>query len=96
MLRPDLNRWSLNQESLTELCLHAPHPRTRERLLALGDIARGSCASALCKPLGRHLTTVLQWVHNFNERGPQALIFMLADVPIRRILNQRRGKMEAS
>lgn len=39
------------------------------------DIARGSCASALCKPLGRHLTTVLQWVHNFNERGPQALIY---------------------
>ena len=75
MLRPDLNRWSLNEESLTELCLHAPHPRTRERLLALRDIARGSCASALCTPLGRHLTTVLQWVHNFNERGPQALIY---------------------
>lgn len=75
LLRPELNRWSLNEESLAELCLHAPHPRTRERLLALRDIARGSCASALCKPLGRHLTTVLHWVHNFNERGPQALIY---------------------
>ena len=39
------------------------------------DIARGSCASALCKPLGRHITTVLKWVHDFNERGPQALIY---------------------
>ncbi len=75
MVRPDLSRWSLTVESLTELCLHAPHPRTRERLLALRDIARGSCASALCKPLGRHITTVLKWVHDFNERGPQALIY---------------------
>lgn len=75
MLRPDLARWSLSEESLTELCLHAPHPRTRERLLALRDISRGSCASALCKPLGRHLTTVLKWVHDFNEHGPQALIY---------------------
>ena len=76
MVRPDLARWSLTVESLTELCLHAPHPRTRERLLALRDIARGSCASVLCKPLGRHVTTVLKWVHDFNARGPQALIFL--------------------
>lgn len=62
MLRPDLARWSLTEESLTELCLLATHPRTRERLLALRDIARGRCASALCKPLGRQLTTVLKWV----------------------------------
>lgn len=67
MLRSALNRWSLTEKSLTELCLLAPHPRTRERLPALRDITRGSCASSLCKPLGRHLTTVLQWVHNFNE-----------------------------
>ena len=75
MLRPDLARWSLTEESLTQLCLLAPHPRTRERLLALRDIARGCCASALCKPLGRHVTTVLKWVHDFNARGPQALIY---------------------
>jgi transposase len=43
--------------------------------MALRDLARGSCASSLCKPLGRHLTTVLKWVHDFNERGPQALIY---------------------
>lgn len=49
------------------------HPRTRERLLALRDIARGRCVSALCKPLGRHVTTVLKWVHDFNARGPRAL-----------------------
>ncbi len=75
MVRPDLARWSLTEESLTELCLLAPHPRTRERLLALRDIARGSCASALCKPMGRHLTTVLKWVHDFNAHGPQALVY---------------------
>jgi hypothetical protein len=75
MVRVDLARWSLTEASLTELCLQAPHPRTRERLLALRDIARGSCASRLCQPLGRHLGTVLKWVHDFNERGPQALIY---------------------
>lgn len=75
MLRPDLARWSLTQELLTELCLQAPHPRTRERLLALRDIARGTCASTLCKQLGRHVTTVLKWVHDFNARGPQALLY---------------------
>ena len=75
MLRPDLSRWSLSEQSLTELCLQAPHPRTRERLLALRDIVRGTCASELCKPLGRHVTTVLKWVHDFNQHGPQALIY---------------------
>ncbi len=75
MVRTDLARWSLTEQSLTELCLLAPHPRTRERLLALRDITRGSCASVLCKPLGRHVTTVLKWVHDFNARGPQALIY---------------------
>lgn len=43
--------------------------------LALRDIARGTCASELCKPLGRHVTTVLKWVHDFNQRGPAALIY---------------------
>lgn len=75
MLRPDLARWSLTQDSLTQLCLQAAHPRTRERLLALRDIAGGTCASALCKPLGRHVTTVLKWVHDFNAHGPKALIY---------------------
>ena len=75
MLRPNLDRWSLSEQSLTELCLRAPHPRTRERLLALRDIARGTCASQLCQPLGRHLTTVLKWVHDFNQYGPQALLY---------------------
>ena len=67
-------RWSLSQSPFTELCLHAPHPRTRRRLSGLRDISRGCCSSALCKPLGRHVTTVLKWVHD-NERGPQALIY---------------------
>ena len=58
MLRVDLSRWLLTEESLTELCLQAPHPRTRERLLAVRDIAQGGCASRLSGPLGRNLGTV--------------------------------------
>lgn len=75
MLRPDLERWALSEQTLTQMGLHASHPRTRERILALRDIARGCCASVLCKSLGRHVTTVLNWVHAFNQRGPQALIY---------------------
>jgi hypothetical protein len=56
MLRPDLNRWSLNQESLTELCLHAPHPRTRERLPATTLQSYASPGSAHHAGMGRVLT----------------------------------------
>lgn len=67
MLRVDVTCWSLTEESLTELCIDAPNPRTRERLLALQDIVRGSCTSRLCKPLGRDLGTVLKWVTSTSE-----------------------------
>ena len=79
MLRPDLSRWSLTERALiTELYLLAPHPRTRERLLSLRDIARGTCASDLCKPPGA-VTTMLNWVHDLNDCGPQALIYQPSD-----------------
>ena len=85
MLRVDLSRWLLTEESLTELCLQASHPRTRERLLAVRDIAGGRCASRLCAALGRNLGTVLKWVHDFNQRGPSALSYRhTGGTPVRR------------
>jgi transposase len=57
------------------MALSAPHPRTRERALALFDIAQGRCATQVALRSGRRAQTVMGWVHAYNERGPDALAF---------------------
>ena len=76
MVHVELSRWSLTPELLTLLCLEAVHPRTRERLLALRDIVHGTCAARVSTGLERHISTVLKWVHDFNARGPSALLYL--------------------
>lgn len=75
MVHPDLSKWSLSLDTLTELSIYAPHPRTRERFLALTWLAQGECAAGVHRALGRDVHTVLKWVHTFNEVGPSALIY---------------------
>jgi Homeodomain-like domain len=75
MLRVDHARWSQTAEDLRSLALHAPHARTRERALALFDIAQGSCATRVAARTGRRAQTVMGWVHAYNDRGPDALAF---------------------
>src|SRR4051794_22645214 len=55
--------------------MSAPHARTRERALALYDIAQGSCATRVAGRTGRHPQTVMGWVHAYNAQGPDALGF---------------------
>ena len=74
MVRPDLQKWSLSPRQITHLSVSAPHPRTRERFLALVLIPQGQSAWHLCRSLGRDVHTVLKWVHDFNLDGPDALI----------------------
>jgi transposase len=57
------------------VALSAPHARTRERALALYEITQGSCATRVAACTGRHPQTVMDWVHAYNERGPDALVF---------------------
>ena len=57
------------------MALSAPHPRTRERALALFDIAQGSCATQVALRTARTAQTVMGWVHAYNERGPDALAY---------------------
>lgn len=86
MVRPDLQKWSLSLEALTELSVHAPHPRTHERLLALVLLVQGQCALRIHRILGRDVHTVLKWVHHFNQGGPTALIYRhTGDSPARRV-----------
>ena len=75
MLRVDYARWGQTAEDLRHLALSAPHARTRERALALFDITQHRCASQVAACTGRHPQTVMDWVHAYNERGPDALVF---------------------
>src|SRR3954463_10499181 len=62
-------------EDLRRLAMSAPHARTRERALALYEIAQGSCATRVAGRTGRHPQTVMGWVHAYNAQGPDALGF---------------------
>lgn len=59
--------------SLFRKSIGAEHPRLRERLLALALIAEGFPATAVARRLGRHRSTVEQWVHQYNEHGLEGL-----------------------
>ena len=75
MLRVDYARWGQTLGDLRSLALSAPHARTRERALALYDVARGGCATPVAVRTGRHPQTVMGWVHAYNAQGPDALAF---------------------
>jgi len=49
--------------------------RTRERFLALYEIAEDSCATRVASRTRRHPQTVMEWVHLYNTSGPEALAY---------------------
>jgi transposase len=57
------------------LAVGAVHPRSRERFLALHEIAQGDCATAVAARTGRRPQTVMDWLHTYNEHGPAALVY---------------------
>ena len=73
MLRVDHERWGQTGEDLRDLALNAGQARSRERFLALHEIARGGCASAVAERTGRHPQTVMGWLHRYNQGGPKAV-----------------------
>jgi hypothetical protein len=75
VLRVDHGRWNQTVADLRHLALSAAHPRSRERFLALHEIAQGSWASAVAERTGRRAQTVMGWLHVYNERGPEALTY---------------------
>jgi hypothetical protein len=68
-------RWGQMAEDLRVLALTSEHPRTRERFLALHDIAVGSNATQVAARVGRCDETILRWLHTYNEQGPDALSY---------------------
>jgi hypothetical protein len=74
-LRVDHDRWGQTQTDLREMALTATHACSRERFLALYDIAEGACATQVAMRTGRHPQTVMGWLHADNEHGPAALSY---------------------
>ena len=76
MLSVDHARWGQTPEDLRRLAMSASHPRTRERCLALYDITQQSRgATRVAARTGRHPQTVMGWLHAYNRRGPEALVY---------------------
>jgi transposase len=75
VLRVDVSRWDQTAADLRDLALHADHPRSRERFLALHEIAQGGCATEIATRSGRHPQTVMGWVHAYHDHGPAALFY---------------------
>ena len=73
MLHVDHARWGQTQEDLRQLAASAAHQRTRERFLALYEITQAHCATQVTERTGRHPQTVMEWLHLYNEHGPEAL-----------------------
>jgi hypothetical protein len=71
----DHQRWNQTVADLRHLALSAAHPRSRERFLALHEIAQGSCATTVAARTGRRAQTVMGWLHAYNEHGPEALSY---------------------
>src|SRR3982750_4972852 len=75
MLRVDYDRWGQTPEELRQLATSAAHQRTRERFLALYEVTQASCATQVAARTHRHPQTVMEWLHLYNTRGPEALSY---------------------
>ena len=75
MLRVEMKQWGQTVDDLREQALKAPHARTRERFMALFEIVVGSNATQVGLARGRNPQTVMDWVHRYNDSGPEALIY---------------------
>src|ERR687890_2098388 len=75
MLRVDYDRWGQTPEDLRQLATSAAHQRTRERFLALYEVTQASCATQVAARTRRHPQTVMEWLHLYNTRGPEALTY---------------------
>lgn len=74
MLRPDFAKWGQSPNAIYELSLHASHARSRERFQALYAIGTLRCnATQWAAEFGRKNQTVMEWVHLYNEQGPDAV-----------------------
>ena len=75
MLHVNYLNWNQTLQDLRDLSLHAEHPRTRERFLALYEIETGKNATQISRETGRNHQTVMEWVHKYNKEGAASLFY---------------------
>lgn len=76
MVRPDFEKWNQKAEDIRRLSIETEHPRSRERFQALYMIgARQKKASQWAKEIKRQKQTVLGGVHDYNEYGPDSILY---------------------
>lgn len=75
MLKVECDRWNESASRLREEALKANHARTRERLMALYEICNGKSATKVGRETGRNPQTVMEWVHRYNQDGPETLVY---------------------
>ena len=64
MVRVAMSKWGQTLEELRRLSLHAPHPSSRERFLALLQVTEGTDnATSWAARYDRQDETVMKWVH---------------------------------
>ncbi len=76
MLRVDYRRHGQTVQDLYQLSIRSAHTRTRERFAALVQVAQGTSSAQVAPKLGRLADTVRDWIKRYNERGPQALLYV--------------------
>jgi hypothetical protein len=76
MLRIEHEKWNQDIFDLRHQAVHAEHPRTRERFMALYEIASGNTnATTWAAANGRHFQSVQAWVRSYNVGGPEGVAF---------------------
>ena len=76
MLRPDCDKWGQSLKELQQLSINAAHHRSRERFQALYMIGIGQTnATRWAQAIGRDDQTVMGWVHLYNGKGPEAIMY---------------------
>jgi transposase len=81
--------------SLLQKRLTAPHPRLRERLLALALIMAGRPAKHVARQLGRSRGTVEDWVRRFNTYGTAGLSPTFRGQPGTQLTPTERAQLQA-
>ena len=75
MLKVCYENWGQTPEFLRDIALNHEHPRTRERFLALYEIAIGKNATQISRETGRNHQTVMSWVHQYNTTGHESVFY---------------------
>jgi transposase len=74
MIGPDFAKWGQTPEGIYQLSLKAAHARSRERFQALYMVGTQQVnATEWAQQIGRRNQTVMGWVHQYNEQGPESL-----------------------